>query len=611
VHVYIPYYHLLPATLREDETMATGNAPTQEHTADVVVIGSGAAGCTAALRAAADGNEVLMLEAAPRVGGTTARSSGGYWVPNNSLMRARGLEDPREDCLRYMARLSFPDRYDPDADALGLDQRDYDMLAVYYDRAAEAVDWLTERGYVSTIEMIGFTGEPGDFPPYYEMPDLDRAPYGRHLGAAYDHEGVDAAAGAAMRGQGGVPPAVGGQGDGAELSRQFASALRRAGVQVLLGHRVDGILTDGDAVVGVSATTPSGPATVHARRGVVFASGGFSMNPDLCDRLLRGPIYGTGAAATCVGDFIDLAEGLGAELGNVENAWWCQVPLEPALRDRIMNWLMFVPWGDSMVIVNRHGQRVVNEKALYNDRGPAHFMGGAEEGFPNRILCMVYDDAVATSDMDWVTRWPIPLPDGELMLRADGIDERALVISGDTFEELAVNIGERLRTLAGNTGGFELDPGFADGLRETIERFNGYAAEGVDPEFHRGEPRVQKDMSGPPRPGNDRNQTMFPFRDSGPYHCILLGAGTLETKGGPRIDPQARVLRADGTPIPRLYGAGNCISNPTAEAYWSGGATLGTAIAFGYIAGESVGREPALEPAAELAGATAAGSPRD
>jgi succinate dehydrogenase/fumarate reductase flavoprotein subunit len=581
--------------------MATSGNGAEGHIADVVVVGSGAAGCTAALRAAADGNDVLVLETAPHIGGTTARSSGGYWIPNNSLMRARGIEDPRDDALRYMARLSFPDRYDPGSPTLGLDRRDLDLLEVYYDRASEAVDWLTDREYISTIEMVGFTGQPGDFPPYYEMPDLDRAPYGRHLGAAYDQEGVDAAAGAAIRGQGGLPPAVGGQGDGAELSRQFSSAMRRAGVRVLCEHRVDGILTAGDAVGGVSASTPSGSVRVRARKGVVFASGGFSVNAELCDRFLRGPIYGTGAAPSCVGDFIGLAEGLGAELGNLENAWWCQVPLEPALERRVLNWLMFVPWGDSMVIVNREGRRVVNEKALYNDRGPAHFIGGAERGWPNRVLMMIYDDGVARSEMDWVTRWPIPMPEGELSLRAAGIDERALVISGNTFTELEQNIKLRLAGLAGRTGGFELDRSFASGLRETVDRFNRYAASGVDPEFHRGEPRVQKEMNGPPRPGNDGNPTMFPFRESGPYHCILLGAGTLETKGGPRVDPRARVVRADGTPIPRLYGAGNCIANPTAEAYWSGGATLGTAIALGYIAGEQVGQEAPVGPLAQLA----------
>jgi predicted oxidoreductase len=215
---------------------------------------------------------------------------------------------------------------------------------------------------------------------------------------------------------------------------------------------------------------------------------------------------------------------------------------------------------------------------------------------------MVYDDAVAQNPMDWVTRWPVPLPEGDITLRASGINEDSLVISAETLEELGANIAGRLQRLWDKTDGFDLAPGFAEQLRDTIATYNRYAEQGVDEEFHRGETRVQRDMSGPAREGNDKNQTMFPLSDSGPYHCILLGAGTLETKGGPRIDTHARVLRADGTPILHLYGAGNCIANPTAEAYWSGGATLGTAMVTGYIAGESAARETAV---ASVAGATA------
>src|ERR1700727_1290620 len=85
-----------------------------EREVDVVVVGAGAAGCVAALRAAEDGAKVVVLEADASPGGTTAKSSGGYWIPNNSLMRARGLEDPRSDALRYMARMSFPERFDPE-----------------------------------------------------------------------------------------------------------------------------------------------------------------------------------------------------------------------------------------------------------------------------------------------------------------------------------------------------------------------------------------------------------------------------------------------------------------------------------------------------------------
>ena len=557
---------------------------------DVVVVGAGAAGCVAALRAAEGGAQVVVLEADASAGGTTAKSSGGYWIPNNSLMRARGLEDPRPDALRYMARLSFPDLFDADHATLGLDQRDYDAIANYYDHAAEAIDWLSEKGYLSTIEMVGFNGVPGDFAPYYEQPDLDRAPYGRHLGPAYDEEAVRLFADRPMRGQGGLAPAVGGQGDGFELSRQLLSAMERVGVDLCLEHRVEQILTDGNAVVGVEAVTPHGRVVVHARQGVIFGSGGFSANQELSDRFLAGPTYGTGATANCRGDLITLSAGLDVELGNVENAWWCQVPLEAGLQERVMQWLMFMPYGDSMVIVNREGRRVVNERALYNDRGPAHFIGGKAAGYPNRVLMMLYDDAIAQSDGEWPTRWPIPLPEGELSLRAEGIDEHKLVISGETWEQLAENVADRLAGIADQTDGFTLDPGFAEQVKQTVATFNRYAETGVDEEFRRGETRIQKDMGGPGREDNDRNPTMFPLRDSGPYYCILLGAGTLETKGGPRIDSNSQVLRRDGTPIPGLYGAGNCIANATAQAYWSGGATLGTAICTGYLAGAAVSR---------------------
>ena len=479
--------------------------------------------------------------------------------------------------------------------------RDYVVMEAFFDRATRP--FLAAGAGVPELDRDDrLRWAAGTFPPYYDQPDLDRAPFGRHLGPAYNQEAVDLFRDRPIRAQGGLPPAVGGQGDGLELARQLNAALARAGIDVLLEHRVRSVLVDDGTVTGVHAETPGGMVTVHARRAVVFASGGFSMNKALSDELLAGPIYGTGAAPTCVGDFIGIGRELGAELGHTEEAWWCEIPLEAGLEQRIMDWLLFIAYGDSMIEVNREGRRVVNEKALYNDRGRAHFIGGAEEGYPNRILMLIYDDAVATNGQDWITRWPIPLSDGRKpTLRASDIDEEALVISGNTLEELADNIAERLKSLQDKTDGFTLAPGFVDGLRQSIVTFNSYAERGVDEEFQRGEARVQVAMNGPAREGNGKNPTMYPISRTGPYHCILTGAGTLETKGGPRIDEHGRVLRANGTPIPRLYGAGNCIANPTAQAYWSGGATLGTAMVAGYIAGGAAAGETPGEDGTSVA----------
>jgi 3-oxosteroid 1-dehydrogenase len=119
-----------------------------DRVADVVVVGSGAAAFGAALTAAREGAEVVMLERAAHPGGTTAKSGGGFWIPNNRHMRAVGIDDPRDAALRYMARLGFPVQYDPTGETLGLDAEDYRLLEVFYDRASEAVDALEELGAI-------------------------------------------------------------------------------------------------------------------------------------------------------------------------------------------------------------------------------------------------------------------------------------------------------------------------------------------------------------------------------------------------------------------------------------------------------------------------------
>lgn len=564
---------------------------THDHTVtketDVLVIGAGAAGYVAALRAAADRAAVTIIEAGDAPGGTMRRSSGGYWVPNNSYMRSRGIDDPEADALRYMAKIAYPTTFDDDSPTFGVSTRDFELLKTIYTTTAEAVDWLSDSGSLKSTEMIGYNGVKGEFPSYQDLPEYDRAPFGRHLGPEYTEESLERARASLSRAQGHNAAEPGSQGDGQELWRQLDMAAERSQIELLTNHRARRLLQDETgAVVGAEVDTASGTVLIRARQGVVLAMGGFSQDAELSDSLLRGPIVGTAAVPTSVGDAIRMTRDLGVELDNTENAWWAQVPLEPALQNRNMDWLAFVPFGDSMIIVNSDGDRVVNEKDIYDRRTRAHFAGGVEAGFPQRILVMVYDEAVAANPLDWQPRWPVPLPEGRLSVRASDIDERTLPIRGDSIEDLAQNIAARLEGISDKTAGFALDPNFADGLRHSIERFNAHAESGVDTDFHRGETAVELGFHGPAREGNGANPTMAPFQESGPYYAILMGAGTLDTKGGPRIDSAARILRRDnGEPIPGLFGAGNCVAQPTGEGYFSGGATLGAAIAFGYLAG--------------------------
>jgi hypothetical protein len=231
-----------------------------------------------------------------------------------------------------------------------------------------------------------------------------------------------------------------------------------------------------------------------------------------------------------------------------------------------------------MVIVNRYGRRVVNEKIPYNERTQVHFDWDPVRGeYMNLILIMIWDEAVAQEPApNPHLRYPVPVPG----------DDCDFVITADTWKELVSAIETRLDGLRTFTAGFTLDATFADGLADTIERFNNMAAAGIDEDFHRGETPLEKEWAGRARSGL-ASGSMHPFLDHGPYYAVLLGPGALDTKGGPVIDERARVLKLDGSPVPGLYGAGNCIASPAGQGYWGPGGTIGPALVFGYIAGSS------------------------
>jgi len=522
-----------------------------DASADVVVVGSGAAGFSAAVTAAERGASVIMLERADWVGGTTAKAGATYWIPNNPLMRQKGMTDPRDGALRYMARLSFPRSYSPAGEFLGLSRTTYELLAAYYDNASVMVEELMSLGAIHPVLDLAT-------PDYNADLAEDLAPYGRHLRPDF------------------VPDGSGSTG-GDMLIGGLRAAAEARGVRILVGHRAaDVVRADDGAVVGVEVHRRAGTMLVRARRGVVFASGGFAHNAAMAADYLRGPIFGGCAAGTNTGDLVRIAASVGAALGNMSNAWWSQVVVEtarhgPTIKD------VWLPFGDSMIQVNRHGRRAVNEKMVYNERSQVHFLWSAHgREYPNLLMFMIYDEAVANAPGTMSSmRQPVPLA-GE---------NASHVITGHTWDDLARNIDARLEQLAELTGGLRLAPDFVSELRQTIARFNGFAETGRDLDFHRGETPIQVAWHGLPRRPGMTNPTMHPLAGHGPYHAIILGAGALDTKGGPRINPDGQILSVDGKPIPGLYGAGNCIAAPAGQAYWSAGATIGSALTFGYLAG--------------------------
>jgi 3-oxosteroid 1-dehydrogenase len=548
---------------------AAAAQPAWDREADVVVVGGGAAGCAAAATAASLGDRVVLLEKEAILGGTTNKSGGVAWVPNNALLRARGVEDRRDDCLRYMARFAFPQTYTPNSPTLGLDPLSFRRLEAFYDHGAATVDHLRRIG-AARYDTFLVGGAPS--PDYADHLPENKAPRGRSLTP------VDASGKAT----------AGTVGDGAVLIGAMEEYLAGKGVPLLTEHRVTAVIREGGRAVGVEAQANGRTLRIRARKGVVFGTGGYAHNTDLIG-LHQKALYGSCAQPGATGDFIAIAGAAGAKMGDLGSAWRTQVVFEEALANRVLPLGVFFIPADSMFVVNRHGRRVVNEKRNYNDRTEVHFaFDPVAVDYPNQLLFMVFD---ARAVDGFGGGYPLPSP-GRIGPH---------VIEGATMAELAAAIGRRLDGLADRSGGVRLAPGFADALQDTARRFDGYARDGKDPEFGRGGQAydrewqsyfsIMREGSGE-KPNPFPNPTMHPLRETGPYYAIILAAGALDTSGGPEIDEHARVLGADGEPIPGLYGAGNCIASPSREAYYGAGGTIGLCLTFGYLAARHAHAQP-------------------
>lgn len=547
------------ATAQTSQT-ATPVSMEWDDEVDVVVVGSGAAAATAAITAHDAGADVLILEKAGNPGGTSILAS-GIAVFNNTKMRELGLEDPKEDAIRFMARYAYPSLYDAELDHYGIHEDDYALLEAFYDNSSPTFEFLERVGALNTTmgeggyySEIPEAGDPGR---YAGMPE-NKAPYGRSLNGAADDPSK------------------------AQFQQQLLAHIEDQEISMRTGHQVTAVHQNSRGeVIGVTAATDTGDVLVRARQGVIFGTGGFTQDPKKALNYLRGPIFGGCGVPTNTGDFIDIATAAGAKLGNMNNAYVVQLVLEDVLVNPSTTSEAWMPFGDSLIQVNKYGERVVNEKMIYNERTQAHFYWNpSRREYSNQIMYLIWDSAVAERPEEWKFRYPVPMP-GE---------EPDYLIKGETWDELIDNINARLESLAGQgttsarvPNGYQLADDFADTFADTLNTFNQYAENGEDLDFQRGETPIELSWgTGFPREEGMKNPTMAPFRETGPYYCVMLAGGTLDTNGGPVTTPKAEVVDTHDEPIPGLYGAGNCISGPSGQAYFS---TLGPAMTYGYIAG--------------------------
>jgi len=547
---------------------------TFEKEVDVLVVGSGGAAYVAAVTARAAGASVLILEKAPVPGGTTARSGGGAWLPNNFDVVKQGKADKKGPTMQYLVRAAYPHLFTPSDKYLGIPKSNYDVIEAFFDNAAPAIAALEKHG------QLLLDGEKRDLPELYVEPEPVKDFVANPMRTMYPRKVP------------GASPAP-----GAEWIRQMKAWGDKNEVPLLVGHRVTRILQNAkNEVIGLEVTLKNGTVkNFRARKGVIFGSGGFTNNREMVLKFQPFGTYGGCAVPSNEGDLVTMGTRVGTQLGNMNSAFRVEVVVDQALEYSSLISDVWQPAGESMIYVNARGQRNVNEKRNYNDRTRAHFTYDPTTGtYPAQIQVMVWDQR--TADLN-AGNFPHPAPGATA----------PYVISGKTIDELSANITkhvDKLRSKVGplaNIGTWRTTPDFAKNLKASIERFNGFAKKGIDEDFARGAKRYETQWQtvqfAPQNPGtkwtNDEpNATMHSFTAEGPYYACLVGAGTLDTNGGPVINPKAQMLDADNKPIPGLYGAGNCIAAPSATTYWAGGGTLGAALTFGWIAGNAIVKEP-------------------
>lgn len=524
-----------------------------ERVCDIVVVGSGAAGLSAALAAAVDGAKVIVLEKSHWLGGTTAMSAAGTWVPANHHMLAAGIQDSPEETLTYL-RATAPPGWQETEDEL------WQALAENAGPMLRFVEYHTPLVFELVNHPDFYVEAPGGklFGRMVSPTLISRYRLGRLWNRVRKSvkpqfftykEMVNGVLKDPMRAVLKLGPSlvwriIAGQvGLGNGLIVGLTRGCLDHGCTILLDADVKRLLVDGGSVTGVEAKIDGDAVTIRARKGVVLATGGFDWSPDYMPKYFPG-IDIIGAPRTNTGDGQRMAAEVGAELAHMD-----QANIAPASFTRYEGHRhaqpLYETYAPHCILVNREGKRFVSEGsaslgAAIDERGP----DGKSRHIP---AWRIFDSRYANR-----------------LSAMYAAKDPAFVRTADTIEALAAKIA--------------LDPMT---LKATVERFNGWSKEGVDRDFHRGETAWERHYT------KDRALATI---EKGPFHAAPFLYASVGTKGGPRTNRHCQVLRRDESVIGGLYCAGIAMASPIGTKAVGAGTTIGPCLTFGYIAGKAIAR---------------------
>jgi succinate dehydrogenase/fumarate reductase flavoprotein subunit len=549
---------------------------------DVVVVGSGAGGLATAVTAARGGLKVLVLEKQAHYGGTTARSGGVLWIPCNAHSRALGIEDSLDEARRYLV-CEAGAAFDPA------------RVDAFLAQGPRMVDFFERETQVRFVPVPAFSdyhpARPGGRPGGRS---ILAAPFdARELGpeaarlahplrditfvgmmfnaseevshffnatrslrsAAYvtrrllTHAFELARHGRAQR-----------LTNGNALAARLARSAFDAGVMIVTQAPVIQLCIDGGRVTGVQYRAGAEVRRATARHGVVLASGGFPQNAQLRARLFPHRRHHSPASPGNTGDGWQMAQAVGAatrsDLAN--NAAWIPVSLVPRGHDAPGVFPHLIDrYKPGIIAVDLGGRRFVNEADSYHDVGQA-----MQRSHPDAEAWLIADHrAIRRYGLGFAKPFPLPLWPH---LRS------GYLLRGASIALLAHRMA--------------VDPAQ---LERTLEDYNAAARVGLDPAFGKGGTAYNRFLG-------DRlhqpNPCVAPL-ETPPFYAVKLRMGDLGTFAGIQTDETARVLTAEGVPVPGLYAVGNDALSIMGGAYPGGGITLGPALTFGYIAGLELAKQ--------------------
>jgi succinate dehydrogenase/fumarate reductase flavoprotein subunit len=544
----------------------------ENNSKTVVIVGSGSAGFAAALAAKEAGLDPIIIESTDKLGGSSAMSGGGAWIPNNPLMLRAGTHDSYEDARKYMDRTigevgpaSSPERRE-----------------AFLREGPRLVEWL---------ESLGFRYHYGKgYADYYpELPGgsvtgrlVEPEPFDlKKLGAwrarinislpipVYTLDGVQIALAfrsfsaflntvkvIGFRTMGSLLIGKKLAGIGGALIGQLTYLALQRDIPIWTNCPMVGLIQEKGKVTGVVVEKEGQRTEIHAR-AVILAAGGFAHNNEMRQKYHPHPITTDWSVASKadLGTAIQAGIDIGAATALMDDAWWGPCFIDSKGASMFMIWERSFPFS---MIVDKSGKRFMNESASYVDCGHWQYER-------NKKVSAI--PAFLITDAHHHKYYPLGV--GLPGVAPKEYYESGMLTRADTLAELAQKMG--------------IDPA---GLEGTVERFNQQAVAGKDPDFHRGDSAYDRIYSDPRvKP----NPNLAPLTKP-PFYAVRVWPGDLGTKGGLLTDEHARVLDKKGKPIRGLYAAGNTSASVMGHTYPGPGSTIGPAMVFGMLAGRHAAR---------------------